>query len=283
MSSFPSRAVACLIALGPIQALAGEPEPSQSAAPAAAYPVSAPSEPAPQATTPADPPQPSPQAPNAAEPTATPPAPAPPAASTTGTAPYILPPAPLDQPPPEEPRHRRSSFYASLGVGPGLFRATSGSTGDRRSFSGGTVSGRVALGAQLSRVALGGAFYYDHVYALSSEDEVIDGDEPSLKDRRFTLSGLAFFTNVALADDRRPYLELSFGFGSLGTSRAGSTDDPGGPLLGVGAGYEILAGEHTALGLLARLTYAPFSVNEGGGGTKVETFVPALLLTGTAR
>jgi hypothetical protein len=181
------------------------------------------------------------------------------------------------------PRGWRSTFFGSFALGPGLFHAASGASTDSRTFSGGSVSGLLAVGARTKRgLVIGAAYSHDGVFSLSSEDEVVDGDEPDLSDVRFSLSMLAFFLDIYPNGDVGPHIELLIGLANLNTSRGDDTelDDPSGLGGSAGFGYNFRAGKNTTLGAMLRLVYAPLSVDEGSG-TQVETLIPALLFTGS--
>jgi len=178
----------------------------------------------------------------------------------------------------------------NLGLGGGFFHASSGSAGDTRTFSGGSVSGQLAIGGRLGsrRVAIGGMYLQDTVLGLSSKDERIDGDEPNLKDISFTFWALGFFTDVALQAEPGLHFQALLGVGSLWVTRARNNNvpsDPVGFVANAGVGYDFRVGRKLAVGALLRATYAPLDVTETGNtnGTTVAALIPALLLTATVR
>lgn len=131
--------------------------------------------------------------------------------------------------------------------------------------------------------AIGGAFLLDRVYALRAHDSVIDGDEPHVDDLSFSLWSLGFLVDFAPDPDLGLHFQGMAGLASIWVSRdAGDPDDPTGVMGSLGVGYDFPATGRLALGGLLRVTYAPLEVSETTS-TKVNAFVPALLLTGSLR
>jgi hypothetical protein len=242
-------------------------------------------------------PEPSAEAPSAAPEPAAPspppvvdPVPVVPAAASATTvpaaqaAPAPLAPSSADLPPASADRPLK--LFASLALGAGYFHANSGSSDDSRRFSGGTVAGQVVLAGRMGRsrtVSIGGVYLRDQVFALSSKDEVIDGDEPHLDDVSFGLWVLGFFSDFALQQAPGFHFQTVIGLGGLSVDAPDrDADNPFGLALNVGAGYDFRVAEHLALGALLRATYAPLSIDENSG-TTVTNFVPSLLLTATTR
>jgi hypothetical protein len=258
-----------------VQAQVPSPVAAQFPEPPAAEPPPA----APDTAVPAPPPvavaEPAPPVPAAAPAPAAPiaqVAPAPPASTPTD-----LPPASPDRP---------LKLFASLALGAGYFHANSGSSDDSRRFSGGTVAGQVVLAGRIGRsrtVALGGVYLRDQVFALSSKDEVIDGDEPHLNDVNFGLWLLGFFSDFAFQQAPGLHFQTIIGLGGLSVDAPDrEADSPFGLAVNIGAGYDFRIAKHLALGALLRGTYAPLAIDENSG-TTVTNFVPSLLLTATTR
>jgi hypothetical protein len=186
----------------------------------------------------------------------------------------------------EAPNHGKPSrFFAHLGLGGGYFHASSGVPEDRRAFSGGTLSGQLAMGGRIGQKTLiGGAYLHDEVLGLSSSDEVLDGDEPTLRGVSFSLWAIGFFADIPVEIDPGLHFQMLLGIGTLAVARdeASDIDDPSGLLVNLGVGYDFRVGRHLALGALLRASYSPQDVEENSG-TSVLAFVPALLLTATTR
>jgi hypothetical protein len=185
-------------------------------------------------------------------------------------------------PPAPNAERPASGVFVGLGLGIGYFHASSGSAADTRVFSGGTGSGQLVLGGRIGKhrnVTLGAAYLRDQVFALTSKDEVVDGDEPDLRDVSMALSAFGFFADVALESHPALHFQGVVALGSLVTLRSsGNIDDPSGFVFDLGVGYEFFRGGGLALGALLRANYAPFYVDEQQG-TSVQVLTPSLLLT----
>lgn len=178
-----------------------------------------------------------------------------------------------------DPDAPHSRFMASVGLGGGWFRATSGTSDDTRTFHGGVGAGHFALGSRISRyLSLGGGYWRSHVFHLTAKDEVLDGDEPDLDDVRFGLNQIAFFLDVYACPDGGFRAELLAGLGWLHVSRG--ADDPSGVMWGLGAGYDVRVNPAVLLGGMLGVTYGDLAVNENNG-TDVSVFVPTLKLVAT--
>lgn len=183
-------------------------------------------------------------------------------------------------------RAKPSGFFAHLALGGGYFHAGSGADDDRRTFSGGTFSGQLAMGGRIAgKTLVGGAYLHDEVLGLSSSDEVLDGDEPTLQGVGFSLWAIGFFADVPLGVEPGLHFQMLLGVGTLAVARpdeGNDVDDPNGLLVNLGVGYDFRVGRHLALGALLRASYSSQDVEENNG-TDVLAFVPALLLTATSR
>jgi len=175
--------------------------------------------------------------------------------------------------------------FARLSVGPGWFQASSGRSPDTRNFDGGTVSIDGAVGgAPVRGFIIGAEFQTNRVFALSSSDGVIDGDEPDLSDTRFSVTSIAVFADYYPVPTDGLHFLAAIGAGWLDVAHSHSSGSPSptGPLLSAGGGYEWFVGPNVSLGLLLRANLGVFTVNEtGSGSTHVTAFVPALLGTVT--
>jgi hypothetical protein len=224
---------------------------------------------------------------------------APPSGPTTPVAtsgpipaqPAYVPWGPPPTPPPAQPLrghepYVHDGFFARLAVGPGLFRAWTSTSPDTRHFSGGAVAGELSLGGTPGKgFVIGGSVLLNSVFALSSKDDVIDGDEPSLAGVSFSLDAVGPF--VDFYPDPKSGLDFHFflGTGWLATTRPGApnVDEPSGIVVSGGGGYDWFVAEQLSLGVHARLTVGSLSVNESSGATStsVTALVPALLVAGT--
>jgi hypothetical protein len=169
-------------------------------------------------------------------------------------------------------------------LGPGLFRAWTDNSSDTRRFSGGTVDVELSIGGTPGKgFVLGGSVLVNKVFALSSKDDIIDGDEPSLNGVGFSLNALGVFADFYPDPKGGLDFHAFLGAGTLVTSRPGnlSVDDPSGILLSGGVGYDWFVAEQLSLGVHARLTGGSLSVRETTTSTGVAVLVPALLVAGT--
>lgn len=94
-----------------------------------------------------------------------------------------------------DPARQHDGLFMRAAPGIGFFYSSNKSfnaSGDRRVFRGGTFSLQFAIGGTVGRhVAMGGSYFRDQVWGLSSEDGVVDGDEPNLDDVSMTLHSTA--------------------------------------------------------------------------------------------
>jgi hypothetical protein len=128
--------------------------------------------------------------------------------------------------------------------------------------------------------ALGGV--RDVVYGLSSEDEVIDGDEPDLDDTTMTFTRLGIFADAHLSEEPGPHVQAFVGLASIGVldDRDPGVEEPAGTAYALGVGYDVRVGRRLALGALLRMSYATLDVSEVNG-TDVSVLLPALAFSAT--
>jgi hypothetical protein len=191
---------------------------------------------------------------------------------------------PEPPPAPPEPELIRRGFYAHLALGPGFFYARTSNPEDARTFTGGSVALQVALGGTPARgFVLGGAYFRDEIVGMRASDEVIDGDEPDLDGVGFSLDRFGVFADVFPDPAGGLHFQGFLGYGALNTRRPqGDADDPSGPVFSAAAGYEWRLGRHGHMGVLLRVTYAPFTSRETFLQEDATTVLtPALLGTAT--
>jgi hypothetical protein len=192
-------------------------------------------------------------------------------------------------PPPSEPRkgkapYTHDGFFLRGAVGPGLFRAWTGGA-DTRHFSGGTVSGEISMGGTPGKgFVFGGSLLLNKVFALSSHDDIVDGDEPSLDGVGFSLNAFGVFADFYPDPKGGLDFHLFLGLGTLVTTRPNdrNLDQPTGALLSAGVGYDWFVGPQLSLGVHARVSGGNLDVNETATGDRtVTTLVPAILFAVT--
>ena len=196
-------------------------------------------------------------------------------------------------PPPSPPR-TRDGFFARLSLGAGYFAASSGASQDRRTFAGAPISLEADLGGTPAPwLGLGAGYTRDIILGLSSEDDVIDGDEPNLDDRSFQLETLSFFVSLYPHARSAFYGFASFGYGVIHVRP--SDDAPELPLLSLfgdgdgvdatgyaftlGAGHDWWLSDTWTVGVSGRLLGARLSTDDGGVSTHVNVFVPSVALS----
>jgi hypothetical protein len=135
-------------------------------------------------------------------------------------------------------------------------------------------------------IVLGGAVLVNKVFALSSKDDIIDGNEPTLNGVSFSLNALGAFADFYPDPEGGLDLHGFVGVGKLATTRPGPSniDDPGGVILSAGVGYEWFVAEELSVGVHARITGGSLDVTETGNPsstTTVTVLVPALLVAAT--
>jgi len=181
------------------------------------------------------------------------------------------------------PRTRElTGFMATAAVGPGVFFGNSGLSPDIRRFRGGTVSLAASMGFHLSpEVSLGATYLRDQVFALSSRDTVVDGDEPNLEDISFFLSSVGVFLDMQVVKRPEVHLAVAACRGQLFVDGRTSSfvDNPAGWVFAFTSSVEFRLAEVFTVGGAFRFTYAPLSVNETGTDRSVNVFIPALLFT----
>ncbi len=290
-TSFASAALAGALTLVPSTTHA-EPAPAPPASSTASAPEGVPAPGVAESEVPPAPPEPSP----APTPAAT--APSPVEQPAERAAPRLEPEGPAPAPPDSERQTLRrmarpslpfthDGFFFRFAAGPGLFRAAAGTSPDNRHFSGGAAHVEAAIGLTPAKgFVVGLAYLRSMVFSLTSKDDVIDGDEPTLKDVAFTVSTGGVFVDLYPDPKSGFHLGGYLGVGSLLTGRDG-IDVPSGTTLSAMAGYEWFVADQWSLGVLARATVGFYDVSETSSfsstsnRTDVSFFVPALLLGAT--
>ncbi len=195
---------------------------------------------------------------------------------------------------PLERGFRREGFFARLAVGSGWFSAYSGSSGDERSFTGAPLSLEAYLGnTPLPWLGVGAGYSRDDIGGLSSEDDLVDGDEPDLESTSFHLEAVSAFLTL-YPTPASPF----YGFATLGLAalrvQSGSEafelplfnlasnlagSDPSGLILSLGGGYDWWIDRSWTLGVSGRVLGALLSARESASSERVTLFMPSLLLT----
>jgi hypothetical protein len=190
--------------------------------------------------------------------------------------------------PDDDSAYRHEKFRGRLDLAIGTFYAKSATEGaNDRTFSGTTFSWGVFVGGAVGGTcALGGTLSGDRVYGLAAYDAgtgAVDVHDlsfahvmwgPALDCYFSEKGGLRVFAALGPSD-------LNVGSDREQTGSGGDpTPDPSGFGYQLAIGYDAFVAKELSLGLFARLTYAPLSVNETGAtGSDVSLFVPSLGLS----
>ncbi len=189
--------------------------------------------------------------------------------------------------PPPSPAPKTHGFVLSLGVGPGLFTASSGAASNVRHFSGESLSLSLLVGGRVNRTfSLGGGYLRDEVFGLRVKDSAATGDEPDLSHNRFFTSIFGLFGDFMVPTRPELHLQAFLGYGTLFvTGRqqpfVGDIPNPSGFVYSAALSSEFRIGREFTLGAALRVLLANFSVNETQtGSTDVDVLIPALMVTG---
>ena len=145
------------------------------------------------------------------------------------------------------------------------------------SYSGVTFPTSLLLGGTVGPVVIGGGFNFD--YAPSPSGSVDGGTSVDLEDVTMTLIGLGMFADIYPDPHGGLHFQPFVGWGGLETSYKGNSggSDPTGLVLAIGGGYDWWVGDEWSIGAMARVSYAPLSLND----VSYTTVAPALLATFT--
>jgi hypothetical protein len=160
-------------------------------------------------------------------------------------------------------------FFLQLDAGLGYLSSTASAGGAEQTASGMTYATALFLGGTIGPVAIGGGFTYDNAFSPS-----IDGI-PDSADISLHLIGIGPYIDVY----PDPHSGLHFvgfaGWGGLERSYNGNVggSDPTGLVAFLGGGYEFWVADQWSIGPLARLSYAPLSLNGVDFNTTAFTLV----------
>jgi hypothetical protein len=176
----------------------------------------------------------------------------------------------------EEKTH--DGFYMQIQSGLGYYKASADIGGNDQSYSGLTFASSFLLGGSLvPGLVLGGGLLAD--YAPSPTYKVNGEERSNTPDFKQYVFGIGPFVDFYPNPNDGLHFQGMLGFGALETSSEGnaSGSDPTGLLLSLGGGYEWWVGREWSIGAMARLVYAPLSIED----VSYNTIAPALLATFT--
>jgi hypothetical protein len=137
-------------------------------------------------------------------------------------------------------------------------------------------------GAASDYVVIGGGYLQQRAFALSSEDSVVDGDEPDLEGYGLTLHSLAFVIDCYLQREAGVHLQGWLGPAQLHVRPPSNEDGSSatGWLVQLGGGYDWRLGRQVSLGALASISHARLGGRETFGASfALRTVVPGLYLS----
>lgn len=167
-------------------------------------------------------------------------------------------------------------FYLHLNAGLGYLSTTAEYGGSEVSYSGVTIPSALYLGGTVGPVAIGGGFFADYAFSPSAE---MNGRSSELEDVSLTLIGLGVFADYYVDPHGGLHFQPFVGWGGLDASVNGNSggSDPTGLVLALGAGYDWWVADEWSIGAMARIAYAPLSIDD----VSYTTIAPALLATFT--
>lgn len=147
-------------------------------------------------------------------------------------------------------------------------------------------------GTPATGFVFGGTVTYDRMFGVSSHDDVVDGDEPTLSGTTFSMNVIGVFADWYPDPKGGLDLHAMLGVGTLVVSRPGGpdVDNPDGITGAIGAGYDWFVDPQLSLGVHGRLTIGSLSVSEfgnrfafAGAGSEVglTVLVPSLVFAVT--
>jgi hypothetical protein len=168
-------------------------------------------------------------------------------------------------------------FYLQLNTGLGYLSTSAEAGGTKATYSGVTLPSSLFLGGTIGPVVIGGGFFGD--YAFSPGASINGQDVPSNADVSMTLIGIGVFADIYPDIHKGLHFQPFVGWGGLETSVNGNSggSDPTGLVLAIGGGYDVFVSDNWSIGGMARLAYAPLSLND----VTFSTISPSLLATFT--
>jgi len=166
-------------------------------------------------------------------------------------------------------------FYLQLNAGLGYLNASAEAGGNKQSLSGATLPSSLLLGGTVGPVVIGGGFFAYHAFAPGAS---LNGQKQNL-DFSMTLIGIGAFADIYPDIHKGLHFQPFIGWGGLETSVNGNSggSDPTGLVFAIGGGYDFFVSDNWSIGGMARIAYAPLSLNDVSYGV----FAPSLLATFT--
>jgi len=172
-----------------------------------------------------------------------------------------------------KPTHH-DGFYMQLTGGVGYYSSSAEAAGTEVSFSGTTLPVSLMLGGTLKPgLAIGGGFFVD---TASSPTYKVNGMEQAADISQYVV-GLGLTVDYYVKPEGGTHIQGFVGWGGLETSSGGNAggSDPTGLVLFVAGGHDWYVTDSWSGGVMGRLAYGSFSLNDVGYGT----IAPAILGT----
>lgn len=171
-----------------------------------------------------------------------------------------------------EPR-THDGFYMQLSTGIGYL---SSSTEGDATFSGVATPFEALFGGTVGPVAIGGGIFTD--YSLSTSASVGGQSSAFFNDVSMYLVGAEAFGDIYIDPHGGFHIRPFLGYAALQFSYQGNTgNSPGGPIFGLGVGYDFWVGDEWSIGVLGRFGYAPLKLE----GSSFNTMDPAIMASFT--
>ena len=173
--------------------------------------------------------------------------------------------------------YTHDGFYLQLNAGLGYLNASSDQAGVETKMSGVTLPSSLLLGGTVGPVVIGGGFFADHAFSPGYSRN--GQPAPTGTSLTMTLIGIGAFADIYPDVHKGLHFQPFVGWGGLETSVNGNSggSDPTGLVLALGGGYDVFVSDNWSIGGMARIAYAPLSVDN----VSVGVFAPSLLATFT--
>jgi hypothetical protein len=173
--------------------------------------------------------------------------------------------------------YTHDGFYLQLNAGLGYLSVSGDNPAGKEKMYGVTLPSSLLMGGTVGPVVIGGGFFSD--YALSPGYSVNGQAAPSNMSISTMLIGIGAFADIYPDVHKGLHFQPFVGWGGLNTSVNGNSggSDPTGLVLAFSGGYDVFVSDNWSIGGMARLAYAPLSMNDVSYGV----ISPSLLATFT--
>jgi hypothetical protein len=177
--------------------------------------------------------------------------------------------------------HTHDGFYFRIGlnIGPLMTTATpevNGTEGTEAKYSGlHTGTDLMFGGTPVPGLAIGGAL----VTNFTSDPTVKAGSVEGKADGTMIFSGIAAFGDYYFDPHGGGHVMLMLGFAAadfVSSSGSSGGNDPTGPMVAIGGGYDFWIGNEWSVGPVARILYAPLSAEEEPLKVKYSYLYPSI-------